>query len=116
MLVITGVESKQVLERWVFNIEADSSKENGEKPMAEITKEIQALIRQITGSVTFLPLIEETCAFDILIYTDKKLPVPQAWEESDAKMIDHAQSVKLRSFSTLVHEVDGMVSYRLGEW
>ena len=32
-----------------------------EKDEKEITKEIQAIIRQITASVTFLPLLDEPC-------------------------------------------------------
>jgi mitotic spindle assembly checkpoint protein MAD2 len=116
VLVITSIETKQPLERWVFNIYTDNNQENGDKPLAEITKEIQALIRQITSSVTFLPLLDEACAFDLLVYTANNVSVPQAWEESDARMVENAQSVKLRSFNTSIHEVDGMVSYRLGSW
>ena len=41
--------------------------------MKEITGEIQAIIRQITASVTFLPLLNEPCAFDLLFYTDKQV-------------------------------------------
>ena len=32
-----------------------------EKSQQEVTNEIQAIIRQITASVTFLPLINEPC-------------------------------------------------------
>lgn len=35
----------------------------------------QAIIRQITASVTFLPLLEEPCTFDMLVYTDKDVQV-----------------------------------------
>lgn len=31
--------------------------------------EIQAIMRQIAASVTFLPNIEEACTFDLLAYT-----------------------------------------------
>ncbi|CAN0508967.1 unnamed protein product, partial [Scytosiphon promiscuus] len=30
---------------------------------------IQNVIRQITSSVTFLPLLDEPCSFDLLVYT-----------------------------------------------
>ena len=33
-----------------------------EKPESEIVAEVQAIIRQITASVTFLPLLDESCA------------------------------------------------------
>lgn len=37
----------------------------------KIRQEIRDVIRQITASVTFLPLLDCICAFDILIYTHK---------------------------------------------
>jgi mitotic spindle assembly checkpoint protein MAD2 len=38
------------------------------------------------------------------------------WEESDARNIANgAEQVKLRSFSTAVHKVEGMVSYKSNE-
>ena len=33
-----------------------------EKPEAQITGEIQAIIRQITASITFLPILTDSCA------------------------------------------------------
>lgn len=116
VLVIEGVESKVTLERWQFNIEQDRSvtaESRGKaKSQKEITKEIQAIIRQITASVTFLPLLEEPCTFDLLIYAYEDAQVPGTWEESDAKTIENQTEVKLRSFSTKVHSVDAMVAYR----
>ena len=53
-----------------------------------------------------------TGAFDILVYTEKDLNVPQEWGESGACMIDNSQEVKLRSFSTTIHKVDSMVAYK----
>lgn len=38
-----------------------------EKSDKEITSEIQAIIRQITASVTFLPLLNDAC--ELLTYT-----------------------------------------------
>lgn len=64
--------------------------------------EIQAIIRQITASVSFLPLLEEQCAFDLLVYTDKNSEVPAMWEESDPRFIKDSAEVRLRSFSTKV--------------
>lgn len=75
-------------------------------------KEIQAIIRQITASVTFLPLLNDTCTIDLLAYTDRNSDVPIEWEESDARLIDGAANVKLRSFATSVHAVDAAVSYK----
>lgn len=52
---------------------------NLDKPEKEIQTEIAAIIRQITASVTFLPLLENQCVFDILVYTDSKTEVPGEW-------------------------------------
>ena len=51
-------------------------------------------------------------AFDILVYTDKDLEVPELWDESGACMISNSQEVKLRSFTTSIHKVDSMVAYK----
>ena len=37
--------------------------------------EIAAIIRQITCSVSFMPLLAERCSFDLLVYTDKDVLV-----------------------------------------
>lgn len=50
-----------------------------ERDPSIVMKEVQAIIRQITASVTFLPLLNETCTIDLLAYTDKDLPVPLEW-------------------------------------
>jgi mitotic spindle assembly checkpoint protein MAD2 len=118
VLVITGVESSQTLERWVFNVETtDRENVNPDAPRAtksekEIATEISAIIRQITGSVTFLPHLEEPCTFDLLVYTRISASVPTEWEDSDAKYISNSTEVTLRSFTTKVHKVQAMVSYR----
>lgn len=73
-----------------------------DKAPKEVTQEIQAIIRQITASVTFLPLLSEPCVFDLLVYADKEATVPVTWEDSDPCLIANAEQVKLRSFDTKV--------------
>ena len=76
-----------------------------------------ARVPQITASVTFLPLLNEPCTFDLLIYADHAAVVPQKWEDSDPQYIMNSQEVKLRSFTTTVHRVDSMVAYKeADEW
>ncbi|EFN52207.1 hypothetical protein CHLNCDRAFT_59761 [Chlorella variabilis] len=117
VLVVTGVASKEVLERWTFDIRTDKGVVAGSAPLPEkaegqITQEIQAIIRQITASVTFLPLLQDKCTIDLLAYTDKENAVPLDWEESDPRYIANAADVKLRAFSTKVHNVEALVSYK----
>ena len=135
VLVITGIETHEVLERWAFEVHSENGTGNryicnivqllirllllrllltqlyrviwissatSSKSKKEIMTEIQAIIRQITASVSFLPLLEEQCAFDLLVYTDKNSEVPALWEESDPRYIKDSAEVRLRSFSTKV--------------
>mmetsp|Transcript_7043 Transcript_7043/g.8075 ORF Transcript_7043/g.8075 Transcript_7043/m.8075 type:complete len:204 (+) Transcript_7043:175-786(+) len=116
VLVITSTVSREVLERWAFDIETDPEVVSGgppaQKPEKEIMGEIQAIIRQITASVTFLPLLSDPCTFDLLVYTHASSSVPTEWEESDPRYIQNSAEVRLRSFTTKVHKVDAMVSYK----
>mmetsp|Transcript_38505 Transcript_38505/g.56505 ORF Transcript_38505/g.56505 Transcript_38505/m.56505 type:complete len:227 (-) Transcript_38505:169-849(-) len=140
VVVVSGVDSGETLERWQFNVGVEkdgdgmaasgfgdenvahnnvpkqTSSKKG-KSLKEIHDEIQAIIRQITASVTFLPLLNEPCSFDLLVYTNKEAVVPKKWEESDPRYIMNSQEVKLRSFTTSVHKVDSMVTYKeADEW
>ena len=125
VLVITSTVTGEVLERWQFDVDADVGAAGAaggaaapdapaapKKTEKEIMTEIQALIRQITASVSFLPLLNDPCTFDLLVYADSDVAVPQAWEESDPRYIANSSEVRLRSFTTTVHKVDAMVSYK----
>lgn len=59
-------------------------------------------MKQITASITFLPLLNEPCCFDLLVYADKEATVPVSWEDSDPCFIAHSEQVRLRSFDTKV--------------
>lgn len=118
VVVISGVESGKTLERWNFDVQMDhsfdhktkSTKTQG-KSHAEVVKGIQAVIRQITASVTCLPLLEERCAFDMLLYAKNDVQIPERWEVTDAKVIPNQTQIHLRSFSTNIHTVDASVAY-----
>ena len=145
VVVLTSVETKEVLERWEFKVEYETdenqeSKEGNEnanpnsnapqskaqmgakkdknycnlskKDEKAIRKDIGAVIRRITASVSFLPLLDCICSFDILIYSHKDLEVPMEWGETDACIIQDSEEVKLRSFSTNIHRVEAAVSYK----
>jgi len=140
VVVVSGIDSGETLERWQFNVSVgnderltkslgneniatvgnvSTARQNAsqKKSMKEIHNEIQAIIRQITASVTFLPLLNEPCSFDLLVYTDKDAVVTQKWEDSDPRYILNSQEVKLRSFTTTVHKIDSMVAYKeADEW
>ncbi|KAI9768799.1 MAG: Mitotic spindle checkpoint component mad2 [Geoglossum simile] len=134
IIVITSKETGEHLERWQFDVQIlgkgakaklaqrATDKENAtlgeaepipEKTEKEIQDEIQAIFRQITASVTFLPMLDGNCTFNVLVYADADSEVPMEWGDSDAKEIENGEKVQLRSFSTSNHRVDTLVSYRL---
>eukprot|EP00088_Acartia_fossae_P016399 TRINITY_DN1916_c0_g1_i2.p1 TRINITY_DN1916_c0_g1~~TRINITY_DN1916_c0_g1_i2.p1 ORF type:complete len:213 (-),score=42.18 TRINITY_DN1916_c0_g1_i2:396-1034(-) len=121
VLVLKSVETKEVLERWEFKIEhemtldAEGNKvfvNESNKDEKTIKGEIRDVIRQITASVTFLPLLDCLCSFDILIFTHKDTECPTEWDDSDPCYIVNSEEVKLKSFSTKVHTVSTAVSYK----
>lgn len=149
VVVVSGVDSGETLERWQFNVQVEDGKASASvaakggndenvlnaaaaasssspsttggkkntKTVREVHDEIQAIIRQITASVTFLPLLSEPCSFDLLVYTNREAVVPKKWEDSDPRYIMNSQEVKLRSFTTSFHNVDSMVTYKeADEW
>ncbi|KAI5812361.1 HORMA domain-containing protein [Pyronema omphalodes] len=85
------------------------------KTEKEIQQEIAGLFRQITATVTFLPMLEGNCTFNVLVYADGDAEVPMEWGDSDAKEIQNGEKVTLRSWGTSSHKVDTLVSYRLSE-
>ncbi|KAM0705666.1 hypothetical protein Q7P35_007026 [Cladosporium inversicolor] len=140
VIVVTSKETGEHLERWQFDVnvfnddskskkkasaqeqenaapeeEAEEATPAAEKTESEIQTEIQALFRQITASVTFLPMLDGNCTFNVLVYADADSDVPLEWGDSDAKEVKNAEKVQLRSFSTNSHRIDTLVSYRLGE-
>jgi len=131
VVAIVEQESQETVERWQFDIEVmnegltesqvpkegDQIPKSLQKTDAQVKAEIAAIIKQITASCTFLPVLEEPCAFQILAYTDRDVEVPMEWSDSNARLIAEgkAEQVKLRSFSTHVHRVDAMVAYKREE-
>ncbi|CAD6197131.1 unnamed protein product [Caenorhabditis auriculariae] len=117
VMVISEVRSKEVVERWQFDIHTEDVDEQGEnatrqKDEKKIRQEISDVLRQITASVSFLPLLEEPVSFDVLIYTAKNTEAPENWTESGACLIQNSEQVQLRSFSTAVHSVNTNVQYK----
>lgn len=116
VLVISAVDTKETLERWEFRIQSDeemtATGKPKEKELADIQNEIKNVIRQIVASVTYLPILETSCAFDLLIYTNKNSKLPNKWADSAPLLIEGSETVRLKSFSTSVHSVDTAVSYK----
>eukprot|EP00792_Barthelona_sp_PAP020_P004496 TRINITY_DN2164_c0_g1_i1.p1 TRINITY_DN2164_c0_g1~~TRINITY_DN2164_c0_g1_i1.p1 ORF type:complete len:204 (+),score=48.83 TRINITY_DN2164_c0_g1_i1:76-687(+) len=115
VLVIISPQTNEALERWTFNIEynetAIRNNEVSSKTTRELTLELQALMRQLNASSSYLPLLEDGAVFDLLIYTNPDTETPKLWEVSDAKEIKNAQLVSLRTIDTKIHKVRTAVAY-----
>lgn len=121
---LTGV----VVERWQFDVSPNtattypSNSPRGLTSDKEMKLQIAAIIRQITSSVAFLPILDQNSTleaqlvtFNVLAYTDKESLIPEKWEESGPRLIDGGEQVRLRSFSTSVHQVGGLVTFKVDE-
>lgn len=122
VVVIINKATTDSIERWEFSLDTS---EDGEqeivKSREDIQKEIQAIIRQITASVSYLPFLrDDEYTFNVLVYTDpsyqtKNIPCEWADTHGDGKMIQgEADSVKFSTFHTNLHNVGTAVSYKLG--
>ncbi|XP_025197213.1 mitotic spindle assembly checkpoint protein MAD2A [Melanaphis sacchari] len=116
-MVISNVNTKEVMERWDFKLQYEGSGDSnpdsvGNKDLSIIQKEIRDVLRQICSTVSFLPLLDCPCAFDLQIYTKPDVDVPQEWAETAPSYIANSQELQLRSFSTSLHRMDTVVSYK----
>lgn len=116
-LIITNVKTLEVMERWDFKVEYEGDVGQGDaqtsdKPLKQIKNEIKDVIKQITSSVTYLPLLDCLCSFDIQVYTKDDIELPKEWAEGEPANIKNAQSVRMRSFSTNIHKMETVVTYR----
>lgn len=121
-MIITNAHSKEVLECWDFKVQSepltdeenvDPNNPKSNKELKRIQQEIGSVMRQISATVSYLPLLDCICSFDILIHTIKDCEVPEKWNETMPVSIQNSQTVKLRSFSTGLHQVDTVVNYKL---
>ncbi|TMW41037.1 hypothetical protein DOY81_013883 [Sarcophaga bullata] len=78
----------------------DPNKLTSSKELKRIQNEIRDVMRQISATVTYLPLLDCICTFDVMIHTLQTCDIPESWDETGPAFIQNAQAVQLRSFST----------------
>ena len=122
VVVLVAKSTADVVERWEFNLQIlESENVKVSKPKEDILKEIQAIIRQISTLVSYLPVLKnDDYTFNVLVYTDPNhdtRTIPREWcdTEGDGRYVlgDSVESVKFKSFSTDIHQVGTLVSYKL---
>ncbi|KAI5953402.1 MAD2 [Candida jiufengensis] len=125
IVVIISKSTGENLERWEFNIEIKDNEEPTQqeevspKDKSEIQKEIRAIIRQITSSSSFLPILKnDEYTFNVLVYTDLNQTnnIPLQWLDTngDGRFLtgDNIDKIEFSSFSTDLHKVNTSVSYK----
>lgn len=129
IVVIVSTSTGESIERWEFNIETkdddddnnnstvDNEEKAGKKSKEEIQKEIRAIIRQVTSSVSYLPILrDDEYTFNVLVYTDKDTNVPIQWCDTngDGRVLEgeNIDEIDFASFSTDKHKVKTSVSYK----
>lgn len=118
-MIISNVHTKEVLERWDFKVDTeidqniDPNNPTSSKDIKKIQNEIKAVMLQIAATVSYLPLLECLCSFDLHLHTLKDCQIPDNWNETENATIVNSQVVKLKSFSTGLQKIDTVVSYKL---
>jgi len=121
VMVLTNAHSKEVLECWDFKVQCEPAQDENIDPnnpisgkeLKRIQQEIGSVMRQISATVSYLPLLDCICSFDVLIHTTKDCVIPEKWNETNEVKIQNSQTVKLRSFSTGLHQMETIVNYKL---
>ncbi|CEP62076.1 spindle checkpoint protein MAD2 LALA0_S04e07228g [Lachancea lanzarotensis] len=125
VLCILDKSTCEIVERWEFDVQHIAQNSNGEQILSgtkleETQRQIRALMRQITASVTFLPELvsedgeEDNFTFNVLAYTDANAKVPLEWADSDSMEVTNGgEKVEFKSFSTTDHKIKTQVSYRV---
>ncbi|WVQ74511.1 hypothetical protein IAR50_004112 [Cryptococcus sp. DSM 104548] len=134
VLAIKSADTGETVERWQFDLYTEDSaldplpggpsttakgSKKKDKTEKEVQGEISQIIKQITSTVTFLPMPEGEYTFNILAYhngsSEASEAVPATWGDADPHLIDKGkvEQVRLRSFSTNVHNLEALVAYRM---
>lgn len=116
-LVITNISTQETLERWDFKLEYEASSSGtdevtGNKDIKLIQKEIRDVLRQICSTVSFLPLLDCQCSFDLHIHAKPEAEIPDQWGERGPSYISNSEELQLKSFTTSIHRMNTIVSYK----
>jgi mitotic spindle assembly checkpoint protein MAD2 len=144
VLAIKSVETDETLERWQFDVQQEDpsnpssaastqppstqtkSGKKKEKTEKEVQAEIREIMKQITSTTTFLPILDEECesavatlfqpntavrtwsildrtdtdvigTFTLLAYTnDSDVAIPATWDDADPHLIDRGKVEQVR--------------------
>lgn len=128
VLVIIKKENKEIVEKWEFNLVVDKHQEEvGNSPVDDsnqlkiIQRTIQSVIKQITASITFLPLLDGDYTFNVLVYANPNCKITEDWgyfDQLDNLVMDKegVESVMFKSIETSNHLLGTSVTYRVDDY
>ena len=123
VLCVVARDTGEVAERWAFDIavtpeESHSDETHSDETHSdEVQRQMRAVMRQVTASVTFLPELPPGAhTFNVLAYTDAHATVPLEWGDAPDSGVaaQGAEAVQFRSFATGTHTVGVGVQYAPG--
>lgn len=91
----------------------DAKNPISKKDLNRIQLEIRDVMRQISATISYLPLLDCICSFDILVHTLNECEIPENFNETAEVQIQNAQAVELKSFSTGLHKMQTIVNYKM---
>uniref|UniRef100_A0A0N4ZSF0 HORMA domain-containing protein n=1 Tax=Parastrongyloides trichosuri TaxID=131310 RepID=A0A0N4ZSF0_PARTI len=118
VVAIVSIETNETVEKWEFDIETDVNISNDGPIKANkydeesVKNQIGVVIRQITASVSFLPLIKNRCVFDVMAFTGNSTIPNSEWEATKDRVIKNPETTHFRECNTGVHTVKTKVQYQ----
>lgn len=118
--IFRRVDSQETVEKWEFVVECQNQEldKDGEVPVdiKAVRGTIREIFRQITSSVSFLPLLEHEVVFEILLHIKKDTELQEnLWADSQNHLMTNSETVEFKRFNTNIHELKTQVRYKIIE-
>ncbi|OXU20802.1 hypothetical protein TSAR_013790 [Trichomalopsis sarcophagae] len=109
ILAIFEKGTDSVIEKWEFEISTDRSEENnnnqmGSKNITLVQAEIRAVLKQVLGSVSYLPIIEPGSRFRFIFVCEVGFSLP-GWTTYHGSLdVNNSEEFIFKEFSTSLHK------------
>ncbi|KAI7864688.1 DNA-binding protein [Spinellus fusiger] len=114
------------VERWQFDVKANkhpsehvdlpTSPSTATEEKEQFGQAFRSTIRQITATVSFLPLLTDKCTINIQVYTDTSVTAQGKWGASSVALLKGGgEHMRLKTLVTSSHQVETIVSYQMGK-
>ena len=108
-LVIIDHESSEAVEKWNFDVESEVDMKIEDqvspKSLVKVQREIQDVLRQTSGTVSFLPSLPDDCCFEIHVVLYPGTKIPPGWKRCKNATVKNGEEFAMLSFSTGLQKV-----------